>query len=209
MALIDRGEIGRGASSRNAGSLHQQLMPFTFREGNAEERRARVVTLPLMAAAGVWQELSRELDGGIELRIVGGLMVAETDEQMAFLADKVALERDQGLDVHMVSGNELRTLAPYLSEAVIGAEYAPGEGKLNPLLAIAGLARACFGAGSCWTWSTVPVALPPRHRWPGSLPPGRQRSGSVGRRGRRQGRGLSSGGTPIAYNPASPSGRRR
>ena len=149
VALIDRGEIGRGASSRNAGSLHQQLMPFTFREGDAEERRARVVTLPLMAAAaGVWQELSRELDGGIELRIVGGLMVAETDEQMAFLADKVALERDQGLDVHMVSGNELRTLAPYLSEAVIGAEYAPGEGKLNPLLAIAGLVRAAKGRGA-------------------------------------------------------------
>ena len=149
VALVDRGEVGRGASGRNAGSLHQQLMPFTFREGSARERQARVDTLPLMvAASGVWQELSRELDGDIELRIIGGLMVAETDEQMAFLADKAALEQDQGLDVHMVSGNELRTLAPYLSEAVIGAEYAPGEGKLNPLRAIAGLVQGAKRSGA-------------------------------------------------------------
>jgi glycine/D-amino acid oxidase-like deaminating enzyme len=149
VALVDRGEVGRGATGRNAGSLHQQLMPFTFREGSARERQARVSTLPLMvAAAGVWQELSRELDGDIELRIVGGLMVAESDEHMAFLADKVALERDQGLDVHMVSGNELRTLAPYLSEAVIGAEYAPGEGKLNSLRAIAGLVKGAKQGGA-------------------------------------------------------------
>ncbi|MDP6884217.1 MAG: FAD-dependent oxidoreductase, partial [Rhodospirillales bacterium] len=149
VVLIDQGEVGRGASGRNAGSLHQQLMPFIFREGSARERQARVDTLPLMAAAsGVWQELSRELDGDIELRVVGGLMVAETDDQMAFLADKAALEQDQGLDVHMVSGNELRTLAPYLSEAVIGAEYAPGEGKLNPLKAIAGLVRGAKRHGA-------------------------------------------------------------
>ena len=149
VALVERGEVGRGATSRNAGSLHQQLMPFTFREGSARERRARISTLPLMvAAAGVWQDLSRELDGDIELRIVGGLMVAETDEHMAFLADKVALEREQGLDVHMMTGNELRDLAPYLSEAVIGAEYAPGEGKLNPLRAIVGMVKGAKQRGA-------------------------------------------------------------
>ena len=142
VAVLDRDEIGRGASSRNAGSLHQQLMPFIFRVGSNEERQARISTLPLMVAASdVWLELSQELGIDIEMRIMGGLMVATTSDQMEFLTEKVALEREQGLDVHIISGNELRTLAPYLAPSIIGAEYAPGEGKIIPLRAITGLIR--------------------------------------------------------------------
>ena len=98
--------------------------------------------LPLfLKAVETWHELSRELDCDIEMSRCGGLMVAETDEQMRFLDAKISLERAEGLDVEMLTGSEIRELAPYLSDRVIGGEFCPDEGKLNPIRAIPALAR--------------------------------------------------------------------
>jgi glycine/D-amino acid oxidase-like deaminating enzyme len=62
-------------------------------------------------------------------------MVAEDEAQFTFLAGKCARERRLGLDCHMVERAELSRLAPYLSSAVIGAEFCGNEGKVDPLLA--------------------------------------------------------------------------
>ena len=149
VVLIERDDINAGASGRNAGSLHLQLMAFIFRRVDAEERTGRQAVLPMYRAAiETWRELSGELDCDIELRTCGGLMVAESDAHMRFLADKIDLERAQGLDVHMLSRSEVRDLAPYLSDRVVGAEFCPGEGKLNPILAVPALARAAERHGA-------------------------------------------------------------
>ena len=140
--VIDRDEINTGASGRNAGSLHLQLMPFSFLRASLAERQGRQRVLPLfLKAVETWHELGRELDCDIELSRCGGLMVAETDEQMRFLDAKNSLERAEGLDVEMLTGSEIRELAPYLSDRVIGGEFCPDEGKLNPIRAIPALAR--------------------------------------------------------------------
>jgi glycine/D-amino acid oxidase-like deaminating enzyme len=104
--------------------------------------------LPLyVAAAARWASFERELATGVELKASGGLMVAETRESYEFLARKCAREKRLGLDVHMIVRDELRRLAPYLGEAVIGAEFCAHEGKLNPLLANAAVRRALIAAG--------------------------------------------------------------
>ena len=140
--VIDRDEINTAASGRNAGSLHLQLMAFSFLRASLAERRGRQRVLPLfLKAVETWHELGRELDCDIELSRCGGLMVAETDEQMRFLDAKISLERAEGLDVEILTGSEIRELAPYLSDRVIGGEFCPDEGKLNPIRAIPALAR--------------------------------------------------------------------
>ena len=149
VVAIDRDEINTSASGRNAGSLHLQLMPFSFLQASLAERRGRQKVLPLfLKAVETWRELSRELDCDIEMSRCGGLMVAETEEQMRFLDAKISLERSEGLDVEMLTGSEIRELAPYLSDRVIGGEFCPDEGKLNPIRAIPAVARGAERASA-------------------------------------------------------------
>ena len=70
-----------------------------------------------------------------------GLMVCDTPEHYEFLARKCARERELGLDVEMLDRAALRRIAPYLAEAVHGAEFCADEGKLNPLLCNAAIRR--------------------------------------------------------------------
>jgi glycine/D-amino acid oxidase-like deaminating enzyme len=81
-------------------------------------------------AIALWQEIALACGEDFEIRITGGLMVADTPEAMKFLAAKAALERRFGIDNALLGASELRRLAPALSETLVGAEYAPQEGKI-------------------------------------------------------------------------------
>lgn len=147
--LADRAEVNGQASGSNAGSLHVQLLCFDFGPRAKVGGKPAAETLPLgRDSVALWQELAGALDTPIELQITGGLMVAETDTQLAFLHDKVARERAYGIDATVLSRTELRALAPHLSPDLIGAEYCPMEGKINPLVATAALARAATARGA-------------------------------------------------------------
>lgn len=147
--LVDRADPGAEASGGNAGSLHLQLSPSFYAGKGDDWLRDFAGMLPFFAAAvGRWKELAGELPRDIELSVNGGLMVAETEPQMRVLRDKVAMERGHGLDIHMLSMSDVRGVAPYLGDAVIGAAYCPGEGKANPLNAVAGLLEGARSAGA-------------------------------------------------------------
>lgn len=136
VVVIDRDDINLQASGANAGSLHVQLLSFDF--GNKAEAGGgpAAATLPLGPwAVHLWQQLAEACDGDFEIRITGGLMVAESETGMRFLREKAALERRYGIEAEILGPGEIRTLAPALSPKLIGAEYAPQEGKINPLTA--------------------------------------------------------------------------
>jgi glycine/D-amino acid oxidase-like deaminating enzyme len=134
-------------STTNAGSLHVQ-MQSRFIRMYPDQVAGVEASLPLyVAAAKRWAELERELGTSFELKASGGLMVAETPESYEFLARKCERERRLGLDVEMLDRAEIRRIAPYLGEAVIGAELCAHEGKLNPLLANQAIRRALLAAG--------------------------------------------------------------
>jgi glycine/D-amino acid oxidase-like deaminating enzyme len=134
-------------STANAGSLHVQ-MQSRFIRMYPDQVAGVEASLPLyVAAAKRWAELETELGTSFELKASGGLMVAETPESYEFLARKCARERALGLDVAMLDRTEIRRIAPYLGEAVIGAELCAHEGKLNPLLANQAIRRALLIGG--------------------------------------------------------------
>jgi glycine/D-amino acid oxidase-like deaminating enzyme len=136
-----------GGSIANAGSLHVQ-MQSRFIRMYPDQVAGVEASLPLyVAAAKRWAELEAELGASFELKASGGLMVAETPDSYEFLARKCERERKLGLDVAMLDRAELRRIAPYLGEAVIGAELCAHEGKLNPLLANQAIRRALLAAG--------------------------------------------------------------
>jgi len=136
-----------GGTTANAGSLHVQ-MQSRFIRLYPEQVPGLERSLPLyVAAASLWASLERDLGTSFELKESGGLMVAETPESYEFLARKCERERRLGLRVEMLDRAALSRVAPYLSEAVIGAEFCAEEGKLNPLLANQAVRRAVQAAG--------------------------------------------------------------
>ena len=144
LALDDGRHAGTTA---NAGSLHVQMQSRFIRlyPHLAEGVERDLPLYPL--AVRHWQALAERL-GDIGLRVTGGLMVAETMEQFAFLAQKCSRETALGLDVDMLDRAALERVAPYLGSAVIGAEFCATEGKLNPLLANAAIAARAKAAGA-------------------------------------------------------------
>lgn len=145
--VVDRGTVNGKASGQNAGSLHFQLEHRLFEQGEAlAERFAAAIPLNQMAMEE-WAGLETELGTDLEVVMQGGLMVAETPDEMASLQKKQRLEEKWGLPCHLVDGDQARALAPSLSERVIGAAFCPCEGQANPRLVTNAFAQAARRRG--------------------------------------------------------------
>jgi glycine/D-amino acid oxidase-like deaminating enzyme len=137
VVLVERSELNREASGTNAGSFHFQIAIHQLTERDAAGSRARLlsdVRLHLNAAL-LWETLGGELDGELGVHRTGGLMVAETPEELRLLHDKHLIEEEAGLETHVLEGAELRRFAPYLADDLLGGTWCPAEGHANPFLA--------------------------------------------------------------------------
>lgn len=148
--LVERGGLNAEASGRNAGGFHVQIQfePFVV-EGEDWARSWAPATIPLLiGAVERWQELPSELGVDLEVRLSGGLLAAETPQELAAIERKAALERAAGLEVEVLDARDLRRVAPYLSPGMAGGLLCPLEGKANPLLATPALAHAAVAHGA-------------------------------------------------------------
>jgi glycine/D-amino acid oxidase-like deaminating enzyme len=147
--LLERDDLNMHGSGTNAGSLHVQISSSYARIADPAISAAIDGTLPLHAAAiRAWKELAECPTLDIELDLHGGLMVAETEAEAAFLEGKALRESRHGVETSVVSGRVLRSLAPYLSDRIVAACYCPSEGKVNPATATYAVARAAELAGA-------------------------------------------------------------
>ncbi len=132
--LAERDEAGMAASTANAGSLHAQLLSYDFNDETPEDGGQAAHTLPLAPRSiALWKEIAAEVGEDLGIRTEGGLMLAEDAAGMEWLRRKSAMERRWGIESHVLGANELRTLAPALSEHMIGADFVPAEGYGDPL----------------------------------------------------------------------------
>jgi len=149
VTLLEQGELNSLASGSNAGSLHVQIPAEPFRLNGSEWAGAFAETLPMfLASIEMWQSLSAELDTDLEVKLRGGLMLAESPEEMAIIERKAAVERAAGVTIELLGRAELRERAPYLSEHIVGAAFCPTEGKANPLLVAPAFAAAATRHGA-------------------------------------------------------------
>ena len=132
--IVDRDELGMAASTANAGSLHAQLLSYDFTDDTPEDGGPAAHTLPLAPRSiGLWKEIGAAVGESLGIRTEGGLMLAEDAAGMAWLRRKSAMERRWGIESHVLGANELRSLAPALSERMFGADFVPAEGYGDPL----------------------------------------------------------------------------
>jgi glycine/D-amino acid oxidase-like deaminating enzyme len=139
VAILDAGRPE--GTTTNAGSLHVQ-MQSRFMRMHPDQVPALESGLHLYPkAVRFWFELQRHLGADFGLKASGGLMVAESREQLDFLAGKAERERRLGLDSRILDRSQLDEVAPYLGPAVVGAELCADEGRLDVLKANAALRR--------------------------------------------------------------------
>ncbi len=146
--VLDQTEINRGASGRNAGSLHFQIEPRMVDVLISNPERLRDLIPLNLRAVEDWRSLAAELGCELELAMHGGLMLAETERDQDLLLRKVELEIRSGLPTRMLDRRDLRRIAPYLGESVQSASYLESEGHANPRLVTTAYARAARALGA-------------------------------------------------------------
>ncbi len=161
VVLLERGELNREASGQNAGSLHFQLEFRMIAEGD-EIAEQFALSLPLcLEAQERWSTLEEELGEPVGAHLEGGLMVAETDEEIEALRRKSALENRNGLATVILDGDEARAIAPYLSSTVLAACWCRTEGHANPRLVGPAFAAAAARRGAAIRVRTEVTGLAP------------------------------------------------
>ena len=149
VVLVERFDLNTQGSGYNAGSLHAQLQHEPFLERGEPWARAYAPATAFLAdAIGLWRELPDHLGIDLEVSVMGGVLVARTEAQLRDVQRKVRLEREQGLDVELLSREDLHRVAPYICEDMAGGELCATEGKANPLIAGPAYARAAAARGA-------------------------------------------------------------
>lgn len=156
VVIVDRGEFGREASGRNAGTMHTQMYGGYFSSwfeqegGPSSEQREMLgdITGLFAASAARWKRLEAELGEDCGVRMKGGLMVAETEDQLRMLERKSEAESAMGVVTEVLSTADIQRLEPNISGRVIGATYNREEGFVNPLLATGAFLRSATRRGA-------------------------------------------------------------
>ena len=149
VTLVERGDLNMQASGANAGGLHAQIPHLTWlEEGDAWAATFAPVVPMLVQGIQLWATMEAELDSDLECHIAGGILLAETPAQMQDIARRMKIERGVGLEIHGLTRDEVRALAPYAGDSVIGGCFCPVEGKANPLKATRAFAARAEGRGA-------------------------------------------------------------
>lgn len=147
--VVERFDLNTMASGANAGSIHCQIPHNEFMENGEDWARVFAPTLQLMKRSiAMWAELGPELGVDLEFALPGGILVARTEAQMRDIERKARIERAHGVTIEILSRDDLRATAPYISDDMIGAALCPDEGKANPFLATPAFARAAERLGA-------------------------------------------------------------
>lgn len=164
--LADKHQINRQASGQNAGSLHFQLEHRMVHFWEELEREMNELIPMSIASEKVWRNLEKELGADMEVVQHGGFMVAETEEEMHLLKKKYELEKKWNLNTTLLTGDETREMAPYLSKTIKGAAFCPDEGHANPRHVTLQFAkRATVNSATILTESEVTKISRKKNKW--------------------------------------------
>lgn len=106
-----------------------------------------------------WEHLSAELDADIEYRQEGNLRLALSEDQVSTIKDVVADGLAAGIPMEYIDGDQVREIAPIITEHVVGASFCPNDGHANNALAVQAYADAARRHGADIRTNTAVIAL--------------------------------------------------
>lgn len=115
--LLERGDIGQGASGVNAGTLSMQI------------KRVALMDYALRGYA-LW----RSMGEAVGFHCTGGYTLAFTPDEAEMLETRQELKRQAGAPITFVTQAELAAAEPLLSDKVVAASYCPLDGYANSSL---------------------------------------------------------------------------
>jgi glycine oxidase len=140
VAVLERGELGHGASHVAAG----MLAPATEAEFGQAGRRLLELGL---ASAERWPRFAAELSDRagvpVELARPGMLLLAGDDDEARELERQVEFRRGLGLEVTRLRPSAARELEPALAPTLRLAAEVPGDAAVDPRIVLDALRRAC------------------------------------------------------------------
>jgi sarcosine oxidase subunit beta len=120
VVVIDGDLAGHGASQRAAGMVRTQGGTPT------------AVDLGRFSAE-FYREQHRRYGIDSDFRQLGYLIVATTDEEVKAAQERVAMQRDHGVDSRWVTPSEAAAIMPLLDqERILGATYCAEDGAIDP-----------------------------------------------------------------------------
>ncbi len=141
VVLIDRiGPLAGGTATQAcAGGVRQQ---------------GRVpVEIPLaIYAIDLWAGLEAELAADLQYRRDGMTVVADSENLIPALAERVKKEQSLGLDVQLIREAELHDLIPGLSPQMVAGSYCPTDGHADPLRTVNAFVNAARRLGARTKW---------------------------------------------------------
>lgn len=130
VVLFERSDLGNGASGVNAGTLSLQIK--------------RVALMPYaLAGHHLWEEAG----DAVGFRRTGGYTLAFTDREAALLEERMALKREAGAPIEMISPATLAAREPGLSRDVVAASWCAEDGYANSSLTGSFYRRRLHAAG--------------------------------------------------------------
>jgi sarcosine oxidase subunit beta len=103
--------------------------------------------------------LARELDPPIEYENKGGVVVIETEEELAAMQLFVEKQKKHSVEVSLLSTEQAREKEPALSENIIGATFSALDSQANPIMLTLGFLRSAQKAGAQFFADTAVRAI--------------------------------------------------
>lgn len=135
VTIVEAREVASVASGASAGGVRQQ---------GRDPRELQIA----MRAIAMWPGLGDELQADIDYHQDGHLTLISREDDIPALERKVSQQRDGGLDVRMIYGDEVREVARGVSDVIIAGAYCPTDGHANPIWTTKAFARAAVRHGA-------------------------------------------------------------
>jgi sarcosine oxidase subunit beta len=137
VTLVERGFLGSGASSANAGLVNV-----------SQKKPAHYAAFSLLSG-DMYPEFVAGLEAPVDYQRDGFLRVAETEEEAQALArDAEQQSRVPGVEMQVLDAKAARELEPGLSPSIVAASFCPQDGNVDPLKLVRAVGRAALRHGA-------------------------------------------------------------
>jgi sarcosine oxidase subunit beta len=147
VSVFEKGAINRGGSGSTAGNIHIQAVHKKRPQQKVELDQVRFLPLQI-ASSKLWETVQDELETDIEMRRIGGITIAETDDEVNEIKNKKIEEERYGIPGEILSQDELKEFEPLFGPTIKLAEYCPLDGYVNPLKITPAWLRAAIQKGA-------------------------------------------------------------
>lgn len=135
IVVLERDEIGRGATADAAGGIRQQF---------STETNVQLATWSVR----VWETFAEQFDQEISLRQQGYLFLLRDDADKPVFERNLAMQQRLGVPSRWVDVDEIREINPYIvADDVYGGTFCPEDGWVDTYAATIGYARAARALG--------------------------------------------------------------